>query len=53
MKAVLSDPAAGRVNRLRPSGDVPEQATEPAYEFVPVRLFERQPGKDRRRVVQR
>ena len=33
--AVLTDPAAGCDNRLRPSGDVPEQATKSSLEFTP------------------
>ena len=33
--AVLTDPASGRVDRLRASGHVPEQATKPADELTP------------------
>ena len=32
---VLTDPAAGRVDRLRASGDVPEQATKSSHEVAP------------------
>ena len=33
--AVLADPASGCINRLRPSSNVPEQATKSADEFAP------------------
>ena len=32
---VLADPASDRVDRLRASGDVPEQATKSSYDFAP------------------
>ncbi len=32
---MLADPASGRVDRLRASSDVPEQATKPADELTP------------------
>ena len=33
--AVLADPTSGCIDRLRPSGDVPEQATKSSDEFAP------------------
>ncbi len=35
MKAVLANPASGRVDRLRTSSHVPEQATKSTDEFAP------------------
>ncbi len=50
MKAVLADPASGRVDRLKPLGDVAEQATKSSHEFAPDVRVDRQPFEDRRGV---